>query len=184
MRPQKTMTQALWRRDCVGCDAFSEAAFEKIARLHRKPVQPGLPSLTLFTPDLNRAVLDYVQVLGFGLHQWIPGTAALLSLEGLRLMLWGCGAPPARFEHGARVLDAPVFRPATYVVRLGDVHRVHEAMHQAITHQGHTTLTGRQSLHADWLLEPAPLLQPWGAWEAHWRDGDGNLVCMTQWVSA
>lgn len=184
MKPENTLPAVLSRRASASGAPSVPGAFETVACLRRKPGLSGPPFLTLFTPDLNRAVLDYVQVLGFELHQWVPGTAASLSLEGLRLMLWGCGAPPARFERGVRTQDVPVFRPATYTVRLGDVHRVHEAMHQAIARQSRTALTGRQPLHADWLLEPAPLLQPWGAWEAHWLDGDGNLVCMTQWVQA
>jgi catechol 2,3-dioxygenase-like lactoylglutathione lyase family enzyme len=184
MKPEKPLRGVLLRRACASDGVSSPPAFETVAGLYRCPAPQGPPSLTLFTPDLNRAVLDYVHVLGFGLHQWVSGTVASLSLEGLRLMLWGCGAPPARFESGSRVQDASVFRPATYTVRLGDVRRVHEAMHQAIARQGQTGLTGRRPVHADWLLEPGPLLQPWGAWEAHWRDGDGNLVCMTQWVQA
>lgn len=182
MNPDKSLPATLSRRAAPHIGTEPVDAFETVNRLQRKPALAGPPSLTLFTPKLNCAVLAYVQVLGFALHQWVPGTAALLSLEGLRLMLWGCGAPPAPFELGVRAQDAAVFRPATYTVRLSDVHRVHEAMHQSIARQSHTTLTGPQPLHADWLLEPVPLLQPWGAWEAHWRDGDGNLVCMTQWV--
>jgi len=128
----------------------------------------------LRTPNLTRAVADYVRVFGFTCRQHIPGVLALLHHGPLQLQLWACAAPPGRFER-TRVADLPaaVFAPSQHSVVVTHIHALHASLGAAVQRAG-----ADPSVR---LPGEGPQLQPWGAWEFAFSDGDGHLIHCVDW---
>lgn len=120
------------------------------------------------TPDLARAVADYREVLRFECRQHIPGVLALLAHGPLQLQLWACAARPGRHEQPDP--HARPFVPGHHSVVVEHIHALHASLRRVLP----PGLTHR-------VPAQGPVLQPWGAWEFGFIDGDGHQIHCVDW---
>lgn len=125
-------------------------------------------SVVVRTPGLARAVDDYRCVFRFECQQHIPGVLALLAHGPLRLQLWACGAQPGRWEQ-PDPRDRP-FAPAHHSVVVQHIHALHASLRRVLP-----------PAHAHRVPIEGPVLQPWGAWEFAFTDGDGHQIHCVDW---
>jgi hypothetical protein len=125
-------------------------------------------SAVLCTPDLARAVADYTGVFRFECRQYIPGVLALLAHGPLQLQLWACGAPPGRWERPDP--SARTFAPGHHSVVVAHIHALHASLRRVLP-----------AAHAHRMTAEGPVLQPWGAWEFAFSDGDGHHIHCVDW---
>lgn len=133
----------------------------------------------LRTPNLQHALADYTDVLGFECQQHIPGVFALLVHGPLRLQLWAYSAQPGRWEKpDPRQRD---WAPRHHSVVVREIHALHASLQSAILKPVRTALSGSRALHAHRLPDNVPTLQPWGSWEFAFEDVDGQTIHCVDW---
>jgi len=104
--------------------------------------------------DLRTLLAHYRWVLGFELLQEVAGVLAIVRRGGLLLQL------PQGRSHGPQVCPVPLDGEAS-------------PHHQPEAHDAHD---------ASALVEDAPRLQAWGAWEFSLCDPQGNRLVFSQWA--
>lgn len=103
--------------------------------------------------DLRALVAYYRHTLGFELMQEVPAVVALLGIGPVRLQLWQREGLKARSCHISLENGS------------GFIFRLYARL-------------ARQAPNA--LVEGAPTLRPWGAWEFILRDGQGNRLVFSE----
>lgn len=104
--------------------------------------------------DLRTLLAHYRWVLGFELLQEVAGVLAIVRRGGLLLQLWQGRA------HGPQVCAVPLDGEAC-------VFRLHAEL----------AAVARSAL-----VEDAPRLRAWGAWEFSLCDPQGNRLVFSQWA--
>lgn len=124
------------------------------------PLQP------VRTPEMARALRFYRDTLGFDVASHIPQVAAVLRRDATQLVLMEVGARPGRFERPERPFDGEPFRPGTYRIATGQLHKLFRLLRPGLV---------RSSQAAACVV-----WQPWRAWELSLLDADGNSVVFMQ----